>query len=101
MFGLLNESCHQSILQVVEDKEDPLVTSLQALFHVAAAAAQAGPLIVFIPVRSRGGVAGRRVVGHKFGQLSPPQDVLKSSLHYSPSCCSWQPRPAALSRRVC
>ncbi|KAL4449051.1 hypothetical protein ABPG77_007768 [Micractinium sp. CCAP 211/92] len=40
--------CSADELQVVEDKEDHLVSSLQALFDVIAEAAQKGPLIVFV-----------------------------------------------------
>ncbi|KAL4422596.1 hypothetical protein ABPG75_008793 [Micractinium tetrahymenae] len=41
-------ACSANELQVVEDKEDPLVTSFQALFDVIAEVAEKGPLIVFV-----------------------------------------------------
>lgn len=40
--------CSADEVQVVDDKEDPLVTSLQALFDVVTEVAEQGPLIVFI-----------------------------------------------------
>jgi len=41
------------LLQVVEDKDDPLVSSMQALFDVIADKAGQGPLIVYIQVGGR------------------------------------------------
>ena len=35
---------------MVEDKEDPVVSSLQALFDVVVEEAETGPIIVFIQV---------------------------------------------------
>lgn len=51
-FCISQECCRLCIIsaQVVEDKEDPLVSSLQALFDVIAQEAKKGPLIVFIQV---------------------------------------------------
>lgn len=49
----------------MEDKDDPLVASLQALFDVIAEAAEKGPLIVFVqvPPRARVAVGGCRPRG--------------------------------------
>jgi hypothetical protein len=44
---------------VVEDKEDPLVSSLQCLFDVAQEAGQGRPLIIFIQVWGEGGAGGQ------------------------------------------